>query len=80
MESYFVYDFEWQMMFKAKYKAKNRRFSQELKRYDEKNIGFKGSLLAKAYKTNSIVLFSYGKKIRHVNLLIFYYLIIMLLI
>lgn len=43
-----MYDFNKRKLFKIGYIAGNNRLNQEYKRYNERNIGQKGSLLTKS--------------------------------
>lgn len=47
IESNYIYGFDRQRMFKSGYIARSKGISQGHGRYDVKNIGYKGSLLAK---------------------------------
>lgn len=44
----FIYGFDRQRVFRARYIAGNNRLSQEHKEYDEMNMGYKNTLLAKS--------------------------------
>lgn len=56
MKSNFIYGFDRQRVFRARYIAGNNRSSQEYKKYDEINMGYGNTLLAKS-KWNQFNLF-----------------------
>lgn len=59
MRSNFIYGFDRQRMFKARYMAGNNKLSQEHKRYNKKNMGQESLLLTKSkwVKNHHVVLF-----------------------
>lgn len=48
MKSNFIYGFDRERVFKTRYIAGNNRSSQEYKKYDEMNMGYGNTLLAKS--------------------------------
>lgn len=71
LEDCFLYDFNWQRVYEARYIFKNPPVNQKYRKYDENNIKYGGNIMTKASKKPNRLLAFTNQKLKHIYILLF---------